>query len=612
MVMLRRACLLLAVGAIACLNACDRQPVAPQPFDIHASLSTAENTGPPSPQHFGPDTRETEGPYTGRGIAKPGLKCDRTSTGRVCNGYLPSAVDGALLDTRLEIPDVSGPYPLVVLLHGWAGSKAGSGDIARDLLADGYAVLRYSARGFGESWGRVNLADLHVEIADLRSMIGQVVDHGGYDLNADAVALTGASYGGGQSWLALLQPTFHSPRGAAVRIRTIVPIVPWSDLLFSLLPNGQSRNSIDPAGALKFSYVNALYFSGQREPEDGPEPWYDNYPAYLREWHASLTTTEPTLNPLYPQIRDGLAGYRSIWWQQTFWASVAANAIPVFQVQGFTDDLFTLDEAKRMLLALKGENPSYPIALYLGDLGHPRARNKPGEVAYTLGLIRAWLAFYLKGVGGEPAHAIHAAITRPAGEAFSSSNVITVPSYADLATGVAQHEFEKGAVLANPGSGLPSGPFRDPGLEAALVAAGELTQYLGPAPAPDPTAVAYEVPVATLSGGGALLISGQVAVTLRASTAASRVQLNVRLFDVAPDGSAELVTRGTRTLDSGSPSTPLGVTPVTISTQGNLWRAEPGHVLRLEITNVDFPYLAPSLVPSVTAISGVQLEVPRR
>src|SRR5215210_5456348 len=110
-----------------------------------------------------------------------------------------------------------------------------------------------------------------------------------------------------------------------------------------------------------------------------------------------------------------MAGYRSIWWQQSFWASAAtaAEPVPIFQVQGLTDDLFPLPEAKRMLLALQTVRPDYPIATYLGDIGHPRASNKTGEVDYVMGLIKAWLAFYLKGEGSEPEHIIHAAITRP-------------------------------------------------------------------------------------------------------------------------------------------------------------------------------------------------------
>ena len=92
-------------------------------------------------------------------------------------------------------------------------------------------------------------------------------------------------------------------------------------------------------------------------------------------------------DPVYRRIIDGVAGYRSIWWQQEFWREAALNRVPAFQVQGLTDDLFPLPEAKRMLLALRTVDPLYPIASYFGDLGHPRASNKSAEVDYVLGLV---------------------------------------------------------------------------------------------------------------------------------------------------------------------------------------------------------------------------------
>jgi ABC-2 type transport system ATP-binding protein len=368
-------------------------------------------------------------------------------------------------------------------------------------------------------------------------------------------------------------------------------------------------------GALKFSYVNALFISGQREPGDGPEPWYDNYPLYLRQWHASLSTLEPILNPLYPQVRDGVAGYRSIWWRQDFWSAVAATRLPIFQVQGFTDDLFTLDEAKRMLLALKSVDPSYPIASYFGDIGHPRARNAPAEVDYMLGLVRSWLAYYLKGEGDPPAHVIRAAVTGHAGESFDQANVITVATYQELATDVLTEKFKEPAVLVNPASGAPSGPVSDPVLEAGLIGAGELKPFPGQTPEPatiDPTIATYRVPVAELTGGSPLLIAGQPSVSLSAATSSRRVQLNVRLYDVAPTGTKELITRGTYTTDESIRNPLTREIKITIPTAGNLWRVPAGHVLQLEISNNDFPYLSPSQLPSVTAVSKVELSIPRR
>ena len=49
-----------------------------------------------------------------------------------------------------------------------------------------------------------------------------------------------------------------------------------------------------------------------------------------------------TTDPVYRQIIDGTAGYRSIWWQQHFWADAVANRVAVLLVQGLTDDLFPL------------------------------------------------------------------------------------------------------------------------------------------------------------------------------------------------------------------------------------------------------------------------------
>ena len=85
------------------------------------------------------------------------------------------------------------------------------------------------------------------------------------------------------------------------------------------------------------------------------------------------------------------------------------------------------------------------------------------------------------------------------------------------------------------------------------------------------------------------------------------MQLDLRLIDVAPDGSQQLITRGTYLLEG-----PAVDGSVTIPTYGNVWEAPADHSLRLEITNLDSPYLAPSRVPSATVISQVRLDLPTR
>ena len=604
----------IALAALA-LAGCERvitDPAERTGFSVATGRTRVVDESPPPRHSFGPDTYRV-GLFTGTGTALPGLACDKVEPDvRACTGYLASAVDGALLEVGVEIPlKIDKPVPLVALVHGYAGSRGGSGDIARALLADGYAVLRYSTRGFGLSWGQVNLVDVHAEVADLRSMIAQVVDEQRLHLDPDRVAVAGASYGGGHSWLAALVPEFATPRGNIVRIRAVVPIATWSDLLYSLLPNGDARNSLArAAGGAKLSYINALYLGGIREKAERP---YPNYPEYFVAWHSYLNAQEPTrVDPVFAGISDGLAGYRSPWWQHSFWDAVRAGTrIPVFVAQGFTDDLFPVVEADRMVQALRSIDSAYPVSAYYGDIGHPRAANKSVEVDYALSLIRAWLAYHVKGQGTAPANVVHAALTRPRGEAFDAANVVTVSSLASLATGAVSAQFDEVTVLVNPLTDPAGGFFWDP-----LVMEG--ARELHPLPVPPESPVVssslatFEVPVSRLAGGSALTIAGIPTVTLHASSAAPRVQLNVRLFDVDATGNKQLITRGTYTLEGATTGTPIGDVKVGIPTYGNFWRAEPGHTLRLELTNVDSPYITPSRVPSATIVSNVRLEIPVR
>jgi predicted acyl esterase len=83
-------------------------------------------------------------------------------------------------------------------------------------------------------------------------------------------------------------------------------------------------------------------------------------------------------------------------------------------------------------------------------------------------------------------------------------------------------------------------------------------------------------------------------------------QLDARLFDVAPDGTELLMTRGTYRLEN-APNT--GV--ITLPLYGNHWRLAPGHKLRLDLTQVDNPtYRASNLASSITFVGGVTLTLP--
>lgn len=216
--------------------------------------------------------------------------------------------DGVPLDVDVTLPPSGrGPYPTIVMLHGYGGEKTDFE--ASDPLGDGsttyhynnaffgrrgYAVVNYTARGFGHSCGGgptgyhsgpcgqgyIRLADTRYEARDTQYLLGLLVDQG--IAKPGALGVTGISYGGGQSLeLAKLRDRIRrpdgsfalwlSPAGRRLSIAAAWARWPWSDLVDALLPNGRFLDSetappgesLEPVGIPIASYVAGLYALGK-------------------------------------------------------------------------------------------------------------------------------------------------------------------------------------------------------------------------------------------------------------------------------------------------------------------------------------------------------------
>ncbi len=135
------------------------------------------------------------------------------------------------LDTTVYRPaSGSGPWPAVVLAHGFGGSKADLAERGRDLAERGFLVLGYSARGFGQSGGRIHLNDPAYEIADGRALVDLLATRA--DVRQDLaqnprVGVVGASYGGALAlMLAATDP----------KVDSVVAAVTWHDLAEAFFP----------------------------------------------------------------------------------------------------------------------------------------------------------------------------------------------------------------------------------------------------------------------------------------------------------------------------------------------------------------------------------------
>src|SRR5690606_14746578 len=86
-------------------------------------------------------------------------------------------VDGPADDQRVTLdatffpPASGGKAPAVLLAHGFGGSKEDMRSSAAQLAERGYAVLTWSARGFGRSTGQIALNSPDYEVKDVRQLI---------------------------------------------------------------------------------------------------------------------------------------------------------------------------------------------------------------------------------------------------------------------------------------------------------------------------------------------------------------------------------------------------------------------------------------------------------
>jgi predicted acyl esterase len=91
---------------------------------------------------------------------------------------------------------------------------------------------------------------------------------------------------------------------------------------------------------------------------------------------------------------------------------------------------------------------------------------------------------------------------------------------------------------------------------------------------------------------------------MRVSSVGGRAQLDARLWDVAPGGQEQFVSRGTYALTGQRQGT------ITWQLFGGGYTFQAGHTIRLELLSSDVPWMKPSDNPSPVTVSNVLVELP--
>ena len=588
------------------------------------------------------------GVLSGHTVSGQAIPCTTQSDGtRVCQGDYSSSggpdtrlasFDGTPLAGYVILPPApaSGPdsnYPLVVQSHGWGGQAGGltdtqyGGPTADEWAKDGYAVLQLTARGFGDSCGTaasrladptgcangyIRLDDDRYEVRDVQNAIGLLVDEGIAD--PSKIGVTGESYGGGVS-LALatlndrvmntdgsLAP-WRSPTGTPLHITAAAPVIPWSDLVYSLIPNGRTLDyqvgspttDLSPLGVEKQSFVSGLYALGSVNGYYAPAGL--NSQADLTTWFAALNAGEPyDGNTEDESIATQIAQYHSSYYLLDGAYGVTPEAPPPLLIaNGFTDDLFPVDEALRYYNLERAKYPGGWISLFDFDGGHQRGQNKPADAALLAQRIQRFFDTFVKAAGSadvRPAQAV-TALTQTCPKTAPSGGPYTAATWAGLHPGEVDFNSTAARTVAS-GAGDPTvSQAVDPITGSGACATASATdQGAGVA--------SYRLPAVTGSG---YTLLGSATVIANLSVTGTFPELAERLWDVDPAADTEtLVARGLYRV-SGSGAQVFQLHP-------GAWHFAAGHIPKLELLSQDSPYARTSNGQFSIAVSDLQLRLP--
>jgi hypothetical protein len=527
--------------------------------------------------------------------------------------------DGVPLDVDVTLPPTgNGPFPTIVILHGFGADKKAFEAVTAEgqqpngnlkvtafhnnnvfYAKRGYAVVNYSARGFGRSCGKpdsrtspgcdrgwLHLADQRFEGHDTQHLLGMLVDEG--VAKAKALGVTGESYGAGQTLeLARLRNRvelrsgklvpWHSHEGTPLAIRAAWARWPWTDLVQSLTPSG--RSGLLPGGVKKQSYVDGLFLLAQVSGFVAPAG--ADKTADQNNWKAVIDRGEPYGAAARAVARE-LHRYHSP-------AGLPAQSAPLLLQSGWRDELFPVSEGLRSYGQLRHVRGSR-VALQLGDTGHSPGTNNLDVVRAFNNQAARWFDALLR----------HARKALPNGRitAFQSvcpktakvSGFYRGKSMHQLAPGVAQLGGRRTQVVRSDGGNPLTGKASD------QRTGGDACRSVPSEHAPG-TAVYSRA----IKRGYTLF--GLPVVRASVREIGRNGYIAARLWDVSA-GQQRLVSRGVYRL------TPNQRGRIAFKLFGNGYRLARGHRVKLELTGSDPNYLRTANGSFRVRVSKLTLRLP--
>lgn len=535
------------------------------------------------------------------------------------------------IDYDVYVPDSATsatPQPAILETHGFGLSKTATEmtDSASYYARHGYVVLVYTSSGFGHSGGCIELDSVDWDVKDARQMLDVLAARPDvlHRLNpADGavdpvVGMAGGSYGGGITELAAESDS---------RIRAIAASRTWNALQYSLLPNnlgtGYAYESLGD-GVFKQQWSSLLFASGSSQPAMGnggcppvQVPPCSGFDPVLCTTYADVTAAggaDPAA--LAVVARSSPATF------------IDKLRVPTLLTQGESDTLFNLDDAAATYTELRSR--SVPAELVWNWGGHGGYNSQPGEGEFYDGVSRvpdadylpqvtlAWFDHWLRGAAGdtgpgfryfrdwvgydqngsaEPAYGTAAAFPADASRPLLLS--ATGSSGGDL---VGTAPSASAATLIAPAAGVPASYSETSNFQApGSTLPGGAPSPFPPLPPSDPPGEAVTFTSSAFSGD--VVSAGIPTAHLRlAHSNGQDLFLFGKVFDVAPDGSAELIRRLVAPVRVPASAFASGAAAVDVKLLGFAHRFAAGHSVRLVLASTDQAYLN-GRIPDVISVA---------
>lgn len=537
------------------------------------------------------------------------------------------------------------PVPAILTTNGFGGSYTDQIGLAEFGAENGYSVLTYSGLGFGGSGCKITLDDPAWDGEAASQLISYLGGEGGIAFR-DAGHTQPAAV---VDDVVLDNPGTHDPRVGMIggsyggeiqfaaadvdrRLDTIIPFITWNSLNYSLAPNNAGLAPNGPVtspvpGAAKSTWALGFSALGIADGVQGAQA----DPSRLVGCPNFATFVCPGLaySAVFgypdPATAAGLAH-----------ASVASYMpsirIPTLIIQGENDTLFNLNEAIANYTALRSQRT--PVSMIWQSWGHSGGTPAAGELdldhpdastQYESARVLSWFDHYLKGlpVDTGPGFAYFQDWVKYSGNA--SAAYATARSFpSDKVTTRAL--FLSGGAPGSGGQLVASRAGVVPGMQAFVTPPGGVQSTLDspdavggslPAPVPDTNLPGTFATWTTAPLGSNVDVVGVPVVHLRLSAPTAALSQNagpagdlvlfVKIYDVAPDGTASLIH------GLVAPARIADVTKqVVVTLPGIVHRFAVGHSIRLVIAGGDTNYRG-GVVGAPVAISagdGQVLELP--